>query len=222
MAAHPDDEVLGCGATIAKKAALGYEITLLILGEGATSRYKERDVKQSSTEIRNLRKNVLASAKILGIKSVEFGELPDNRFDSLDILDITKVVEGVKKKVSPDVIYTHHSADLNRDHQLTFRAVLTAFRPQPHEKNVSIYCFEVASSTEWQMPNSDNIFKPQLFEDVEGYIKTKIMAMEIYKSELRDYPHPRSLEAIKTYAQYRGITIGRKFAEAFEVVREMR
>ncbi len=215
IAAHPDDEILGCGATMARHISLGDHVETLILGEGATS----RDQNDAQQEVSSLRVQAQAANKILGVTSVHFGGLPDNRFDSRDLLDVIKVVEHFKRLVQPDVVYTHHSGDLNIDHRITFQAVLTAFRPIVGERLTELYSFEVASSTEWQHISGEYIFKPNVFVNVAGYIGKKLMAMSAYKSELRSYPHPRSLDALKVYAQRWGITVGMLYSEPFEAIR---
>jgi N-acetylglucosamine malate deacetylase 1 len=216
VAAHPDDEVLGCGGTIVKHAIAGDSVHLLILGEGITSRFTKRESGLGSKELDDLKRYINQSSKIMKIKNTHVFTLPDNRFDSVELLDIVKIVEKAKKEIRPDVIYTHHRADLNIDHRITFEAVLTACRPLQGETVKEIYSFEIPSSTEWSYPNS---FQPNIYVDISGTIKTKIAAMKAYKSEIRKWPHPRSEEAILTLAKKRGCEAGLDFAESFELVR---
>ncbi len=216
VAAHPDDEVLGCGGTMARLAREGHEVYALILGEGITSRYMKREGGLGSKAIKDLKGYTSNAAKLLKIRQIFTKDLPDNRFDACEFLDIVKIVEEIKAKVRPDVIYTHHRADLNIDHRITFEAVLTACRPLPGETVKKIISFEVPSSTEWNYPCS---FQPNVYMDISGTLKTKIAAMKAYKSEIRKWPHPRSVEAITILAKKRGVDSGLKAAEAFELVR---
>lgn len=212
VAAHPDDEVLGCGALMAKLAAAGSEVHVLILGEGKTSRGEGQEA------IEELHAEIKEAHRILGVTQTHIQNFPDNAFDSVPLIDIVKAVEEVKSQVQPEVIYTHYQGDLNIDHQLTCRAVLTATRPMAGEGVKAIYSFEILSSTEWNFPLS---FSPDTFVDIEDSLQKKVEAMAAYKSELRDYPHPRSLEGIKIQAQHRGLNVGLKAAEAFKLIRSL-
>jgi len=223
IASHPDDEVLGCGGTINKMSTEGHRVHILILGEGLTSRNTKRDMRVFQKKLNQLHKEVGKATKILGAASCEILNYPDNRFDSIDLLDIVKSIEIKKNIIKPDIIFTHHSEDLNIDHRITFQAVLTACRPLKNESVKEIYSFEIASSTEWQTQKPEYMFCPTQYVKLnESNLMKKIMAMEIYSSEKRKYPHPRSPEAIKILAQYRGVNIGVEFAECFEVVRRIK
>lgn len=222
IASHPDDEVLGCGGTMAKLAKEGHDVYSLILGEGVTSRDQQRDPGKRQEELNALRAQAAAANRLLGVKKVFTFNFPDNRFDTVALLDIIKTIESVKKQVRPDVVFTHHHGDLNIDHQITFRAVMTAFRPLKNEKTKEIYSFEVLSSTEWNMPSAVSYFMPSCFIDVSRSIKNKVRAMQKYGSEIRKFPHPRSAEAIEAAARKWGTGAGVAAAEAFEVVRLIR
>ena len=217
VAAHPDDEVLGCGGTIAKYSK-DNNIYLVILGEGISSRYIQRnEVKKK--ELLQLRKDSQKVGELLGIKEIFFFALPDNRFDTVSFLDIVKKVEEIIKKIKPEIIYTHYSGDLNIDHRLTFQAVLTATRPVKGCSVKEIYSFEIPSSTEWAYPDT---FRPNVFIDVTKTINKKIKALKRYKSEVKKFPHPRSEKAIKNIAGRWGSLAGLKYAEAFEMIRDIR
>ena len=221
VAAHPDDEILGCGGTMAMHSFKGDEVYVLILGEGVTSRDEKRDRERREKEIEDLKHQVEAANKIVGTKKTFLFDFPDNRFDSVPLLDIIKVVEKVKNEVMPDIVYTHHYGDLNIDHRLTFQAVLTACRPLKGESVKEIYSFEVPSSTEWAM-GRDDYFIPNRFVDIKDTLERKIDAMRAYSGEVREFPHPRSEAAIEALARVRGISVGLDCAEAFEVIRQVR
>lgn len=215
VAAHPDDEVLGAGGTISKHAKSGDQVSVLILGDGVTSR------GAGPEEIKRRTDQAKKAADILGVKDIILEALPDNKFDSVPLLDIVKKVEAALDKIKPNIVYTHFSDDLNIDHRLTFQAVLTACRPQPEFFVKKIMSFEILSSTEWQEKKKKSLFCPTYYNDIDDFIDKKIKAMEVYSEELKSYPHPRSKEGIKISAQYRGMEVGLKYAEAFQMVRDI-
>jgi len=215
VAAHPDDEVLGCGGTIARLAGEGYRVEVLILGEGITSRDKSRGDGQER-KLLSLKRDSRAANRVLKVHTVTFYDFPDNKFDSVPLLDIVKTVEKVKRSINPGIVFTHYGYDLNVDHRITFQAVLTATRPMGKEPVKDIYAFETLSSTEWGFHRS---FDPDCFFDISATIKTKLRAMSEYTGELEKFPHPRSLRGIEINAAYRGMQSGSRFAEAFRLIR---
>ncbi|MCP5105635.1 MAG: PIG-L family deacetylase [bacterium] len=219
IAAHPDDEILGCGGTAARLVKDGHEVYTVILGEGVTSRDDSRQREKRENEIAQLKKQIREANEVIGVKEVFAYDFPDNRFDSVPLLDIVKVIEAVKEKIKPDILFTHYENDLNVDHRVTYRAVMTASRPLAGETVKEIYSFEVLSSTEWNFPLS---FSPDCFWDIGGTVDLKVKAMEKYVSELRDYPHPRSLKGIRLNAETWGMKTGLNYAEAFKLVRLVR
>lgn len=221
VATHPDDEILGCGGTMARLVNEGHEIFIAILGEGATSRYDgQNTASQSATEA--LHGNCRKAADLLKIKNLYLYNLPDNRFDTVPLLDIIKIVEELIVQIKPSGIYTHTGGDLNIDHVLTHRAVVTAARPTSDCPVKDIYAFEVPSSTDWALAQFKPVFRPNVFVDISDTIDTKIKAMQIYEGEVRIFPHPRSPEALKTTARRWGSVVGCEYAEAFELIRMLR
>ncbi len=222
VAAHPDDEILGCGGTIAWHAARGDLVHILILGEGATSRDANRKVETRQPELDALNQTAIKSSKILGAQSIHFASLPDNRMDSIPLLDIVKIVENYVSQFKPQTLYTHHFGDLNLDHRLTQQAVITACRPQPHSCVKELFFFETPSSTEWQCTGSSTVFQPHYFVDISKTWNLKLEALRIYQAEMREWPHSRSIEAIESLAKWRGASIGVNAAEGFSVGRIIR
>lgn len=216
VAAHPDDEVLGCFGTVAKMIKDGYEAYTLILSGGKTSR---GEVEQA--ELDNLKVEMIKANKLIGIKEVFQADFPDNSFDKVPLLEIVKKIEELKTLIKPSIIFTHHIGDMNIDHQITHKAVLTATRPMADECVKTIYSMEVPSSTEWNSFFKETIFVPNVFFDITETIDKKVEAMAIYDSELRDYPHPRSLQFIKELAKTNGIKIGLNYSENFMLVRQI-
>jgi LmbE family N-acetylglucosaminyl deacetylase len=197
VAAHPDDEVLGCGGTIRRLVNEGKEVCVLILGEGATSR---------GDDPKPLREQAISANKILGVSKLYLGRLPDNRFDTVPLLDIVRMIECLD--LEPDCVFTHNEGDLNIDHQITNRAVQTAFRGVRE-----MYAFEVLSSTEKKRPLN---FLPDYYVDVEETIKTKQDAMTYYTSECVS---PRNQIGIAIQSLWRGIESGMLYAEGFKTLR---
>lgn len=223
VVAHPDDELLGLGASI-HHLINNYkcEVRSVILGEGITSRSENRDTELWEKELNMHRDNIYAAQKKIGYESVGVYDFPDNRFDCIDLLDIIKVVEKEKSSFQPDIIFTHHGGDVNIDHQRTFEAVITATRPMQNENVSTIITFETPSGTEWRASSDPRHFIPNFFiavlpEDVQA----KIEGMESYEFEKRPFPHPRSPEALKIQAQRWGVVVGSNFAEAFVIVRHI-
>jgi LmbE family N-acetylglucosaminyl deacetylase len=219
VAAHPDDEVLGCGGTVAKLSREGTEIHLLTLGEGITSRDFKRNPEKRESELKELKESTEKVADILGIKKIYFVNLPDNRFDTVALLDIVKKIEKIKNKFKSNIIFTHHKNDLNIDHRITFEAVMTASRPLKGERVKEIYSFEVPSSTEWSIVH---LFSPNVFVDIKATFNKKIKALKAYKSEIRQYPHPRSIQAVEIIARRWGTVVGKELVEALELIREIK
>lgn len=215
VAAHPDDEVLGCGGTIARHTASGDEVHILVVAEGVTSRDDARDAFKIRSEITALREAAMRAAQILGTLPPRFGDFPDNRLDSLVLLDVVKYIEAVIAEVKPGTIYTHHVGDLNIDHRIVHQAVVTACRPTPASSVETLLFFEVASSTEWQTAASGPAFVPNWFVNVTETLNLKLEALQAYKSEIRSWPHVRSIEALEHLARWRGASMGVDAAEAF-------
>ncbi len=218
VAAHPDDEMLGCGAAMAKWTAQGHAVSVAILGEGATSRYAAR-ADGLPAEVSDLQRAALAAARVVGVTDVSFHGLPDNRFDELPLLDIVKTVERRVAELGPHRVVTHHGSDLNVDHRATFEAVLTATRPKPGHPVKEVLAFEVASSTDWGFQAIEPVFRANYFEDVSDTIATKLAALGCYPTEMCAFPHPRSLETVAAMARRWGSVVGCAAAEAFQLVR---
>lgn len=223
VVAHPDDELLGLGATINRLVNdYNCQCRAVILGEGITSRSDTRDRESWNKELELHRRNIYSAQQAIGYESVGVYDFPDNRFDSVDLLDIIKVVEKEKEQFQPEVIFTHHGGDVNIDHQRTFEAVITATRPMQHERVKTIIAFETPSGTEWRAASDPRHFIPNLFFEIsEANLQAKIKGMESYEFEKRPYPHPRSPEALTIQAQRWGVSIGKYYAEAFMLVRNI-
>lgn len=219
VAAHPDDEVLGCGGTIKRLVNQGDEAYLLILSDGVTSRYNEITYEAEEAIINRFQES-LESNKAIGYKETFFCKFTDNCFDKETLLKLIKEIEKYITLLEPTIIFTHHYGDLNVDHRMVFNAVQTATRPIGEFAVREIYCFETLSSTEWNFLSSDK-FVPNYFVNIETTIQDKLEGMKCYKSELREFPHPRSLESLEVNAKRWGTVAGCAYAEAFECLRKI-
>src|SRR3989338_1918229 len=213
LAAHPDDEVLGCGGTIAKLADEGAIVHVAFLADGVFSRASEQAAQQ--LELASRRAAAQKACEILGVKSVSFGDFPDNRMDTIPLLDIIQAVGTLIVQHQPEIVFTHHAGDVNIDHRRLHEAVVTACRPQHGHPVKTLLCFEVPSSTEWQLPGSAPAFIPNWFVDISATLERKMAALEAYAGELRAWPHPRSRQGVEHLVHWRGATVGVDAAEAF-------
>ncbi len=213
VAAHPDDEVLGCGGTIIKYTDMGNKVYVVYMSDGVTSRNEENDIERRNAA-------AFSSCQILGVEPPKFLCLPDNKMDTVPFLDIVQLLEKVIDEIKPSIVYTHHSGDLNIDHRLTHDAVMTACRPIPGSCIREIFSFEVLSSTEWGVSNN-NPFIPTKFVDIGNTLERKMLALHAYNEEMREFPHSRSFESVKSLAKVRGSSVGIEMAECFQTIRRI-
>jgi LmbE family N-acetylglucosaminyl deacetylase len=214
VAAHPDDELLGLGGTLARHAAHGDKVTIALVADARSVRYEDETLQI-------VRRSAIQAAERLGVRDVRFIGLPDQRLDILPVIEVTQQIEAVLREVQPQIIYTHHRGDINRDHQVVHEATLTATRPYSTPYVQRILCYETPSATEWCGPFAEHSFIPNVFVDITNHLESKLHAMSAYTTELRSFPHPRSLEALRIRAAYWGSIIGVEAAEPFVLVREV-
>jgi LmbE family N-acetylglucosaminyl deacetylase len=221
VAAHPDDEVLGCGGVITRLAEEGHQVRVIILGEGITSRFDQRSQADPQL-VKELHNHSRKAASLMGVAELDLHDFPDNRFDTVPLLDFVKIIEKSINQFEPQIIYSHHGGDVNIDHVITHRAVMTATRPVRKCPVKEIYAFEVPSSTEWAFGQFQSAFQPTVFVDISATLETKVKAMQFYESEARFFPHPRSPEALRVTAKRWGSVVGLEHTEAFELIRSVR
>ena len=214
--AHPDDEVLGCGGSLARLSRSGASVHIFILATGLTSRGPA-----DKAALLALRDQAKAATARLGAATIDFADFPDNAMDNVPLLEIIKQVESFVIKIKPDLIFTHHSGDINIDHDLTQRAVMTATRALPSSKPFEVLACEVLSSTEFGPANKR--LQPHLYVRLtEEDVNAAIGALTCYEDEIRDWPHPRSAKTLEHQLRLRGAECGVDAAEAFEVLRMVR
>ena len=220
IAAHPDDDVLGCGGYMSSLSKDSI-IKVIFLAEGSSCRFSKEEISskvvKNAIKLRN--ECAIKSLEILNIKNFCFYNLPCGRLDQVPIIDINKIIENEIREFKPDIVFTHSNKDANNDHLIVHKATIIATRPGSDSSVSKLYAYEVLSSTEWKFTDS---FKPNFFHEItELDLKIKWKALEVYKSEMRPYPFPRSFEAIKSLAQFRGIQCSKHYAESFELIREI-
>ncbi len=214
ISAHPDDEILGCGGLIARIKKTN-KIQIVFLTDGVSSRKKDK----KNINIR--KKETLKLFNYLKINKPIFFNFNDNQLDSESLLDIVKKIESVIKTFKPNIVFTHYENCLNIDHQIAYKATITACRPLKKYNFIEqIISYEVPSSTEWMISNKF-IFKPNIYLNISKQIDDKIKYLKFYKSELKKYPHSRSIKGIKTVASFRGIASGCKYAEAYILIKKI-
>ena len=230
LAAHPDDEVLGMGGLLKKFSTSGHEIKVVFLATGImarrsgdynnSSKYSVSDelMNDMGKQISQLQKDAKNALSILGVKNIQFEDFPDNEMDMISNLEITKKIETIIDEFGPDTVYTHSQHDINVDHRQICDATITATRPKKNSNVKEVISFEVPSSTEWYFPQK---FSPNIFVDISKELKFKLKAMQVYKNELREFPHPRSIEALEIIAKRWGTVCGFNAAEAFCLVRSL-
>jgi LmbE family N-acetylglucosaminyl deacetylase len=214
IAAHPDDEVLGMGGTIAVHTSAGDDVRVLVVTDGSSTQYP------GDAEIRARKEQeALGAAKELGVEDYVHLDLPDMRLDTLEHIDVNRIVEQHVRDFVPQVVYTVHP-DVNRDHQVLFDSVAVATRPTPGQPVRRLLTYAPTSSTEWT-PAAVNWFQPNWYVDVTGTLERKLAAFARYETERREYPHPRSERAIRAAAEFHGTTSGFELAEPFVLVRSL-
>lgn len=208
---HPDDEVLGCGGTIAKYSDEGDEVYLCIVTKAYTPDWSMEFIENRPEEVKK-------ANRILGIKKTYFLDFPTVKLDTIPQKDLNEAISKVINEIKPDIVYFPHKGDLNKDHRLVFESSLVATRPL-HHKIKRILSYECLSETEWGQ--SIEAFNPNVYVDITKTLKTKIEAMKVYESEVKPHPHPRSLEMINILAKMRGGAVGLEAAESFILIREI-
>ncbi|MDD2362481.1 MAG: PIG-L family deacetylase [Oscillospiraceae bacterium] len=220
IAAHPDDEVYGMGGTIARLAKEGCEVNVLIVTDGSTSQYRNDPNLKDILEAKKLETEM--AKNVLGVKELYYGKLPDMRLDQTAHININQVIESTINLLNPDTVFTHFWGDVNMDHRCVYQSTLVAVRPTSEQCVKELYCYSVPSSTEWMPLTAATAFLPNTFVDISAYTNQKEQAILAYKTELREYPHPRSVEAVRLKDKSAGINVGLPFAEEFILLRNLK
>lgn len=219
IAAHPDDEVLGMGGTIVKLVKEGCVVDVLIVTDGSSSQYRDSDHLAEIIEAKKL--ETRNCADVLGVRDIYYGGLPDMKLDCTPHVDVNQAIEKVIDKIQPDTVFTHFWGDVNMDHQNVYKSTLVTVRPVLRQVVRELYCYRVPSSTEWTPNKADTMFMPNYFVDIEQYAEQKYKAFACYSTELRDYPHPRSVQYLRETDKAAGLRVGMLAAEEFVMLRKL-
>jgi LmbE family N-acetylglucosaminyl deacetylase len=216
IAAHPDDETYGMGGTIARHVLRGDHVAVMIMTDGVTARHTVTAPQEAAA---------LNACAALGVEDVRFARLPDQRLDAMPLLEVIRPIAAAINDIGAQIVYTHHRGDANQDHRTLFAATMVAIRPFGACPVLQAYSYEVASSTEWGAPFSETAFVPNHFVAISATLEAKLRAVAAYtatyESEVKPFPHPRSPEATRIYAQQRGVSVGMPAAEAFVTIRTL-
>lgn len=215
IAPHPDDEILGVGGTMAKRAASGDEVYVCVVTKGCPPLFNKEFIEQGRAECRE-------ADRLAGAKETLFLDFPAVMLETVPRYEFNGKIGEVISKIRPDEVYIPHRGDMQLDHQMVVDAAMVALRPKYAHTVCRIYAYETLSETGWNIPNTVNEFIPNVYEDISNFLNTKIKAMEIFKSQLAEYPNARSVGAIEALARYRGSTVSVSAAEAFSLVREIK
>lgn len=215
VAPHADDEVLGVGGTIAKNVTEGNEVYVCVVTHGVEPLFSKETERQ-------VREETLKAHELLGIKKTYFLEYPAVMLEQIERYKLNGSILDVVQKIEPDEVYIPHMGDMQKDHQIVNEAVMVAVRPKYEHKVYAVYAYETLSETEWNIPNTINAFIPTVYHDISGFLEKKKQALSCFKTQLSEFPNPRSLKAVDALAKYRGSTAGVRAAEAFVLIREIR
>lgn len=212
IAPHPDDEVLGCGATMAKYASAGHKVFVLVATRGSKKLYAD-------DRIENVRNEALRAHKVLGVTETYFLDFPAPELDTIPLYEISNEISKLIANVKAEILFLPHRGDIHNDHKVIFDAGLVAARPLQNCSVNEIYTYETVSETEWAIPIGSEVFIPNVYENIADFFSLKIQALQCFKSQLREFPNPRSIKNLKALANYRGATVGFEMAEAFCLIR---
>lgn len=215
MAPHPDDEILGCGGTIAKHIANGNNVYVCIVTKGTMPLFSDEIIRVGRDEC-------VSAHKYLGVKETTFLDFPAAMLEEIPRHELNDSLCRIVQRIKPEEVYIPHRGDMQLDHKMIVDAAMVALRPKYEHVAKRIYAYETLSETGWDIPNTVNEFIPTVYNDISDYLGRKLQAMRFYQSQLASYPNPRSIEALEALAKYRGSTVNKKAAEAFSLIREIR
>ena len=214
VAPHLDDEVLGCGGTIARHVAEGDEVQVAIVSMGDLALYPIEEEEAQRLELK-------AAHEVLGVAGVHFLDFPAPRLDTVPGYHLADAIGHVVRSVKPTIVYLPYRGDIHVDHRAVYLATLVATRPINACPVRQLLCYETLSETEWASPFGDEAFIPNVFVYISDFLPRKLQAFSCYESQLKQFPHPRSLEGIESLARFRGATVSVPAAEAFMLIRQI-
>lgn len=214
IAPHPDDEILGCGGTIAKHVTNGDDVYVAIVTKGTSPMFSPEIIEKGRDECKK-------ADSFLGVKETRFLDFPAAKMEEIPRYKLNDAFITVIQEIRPNIVYLPHRGDMQLDHKMTVDAAMVALRPKYDHIVKKIYAYETVSETGWDIPNLTNEFIPTMYNDISEYIEKKIKALSFFESQVADYPNARSLKAVEALAIFRGTTVNVAAAEAFMVIREI-
>lgn len=215
LAPHPDDEVLGCGGTIAKRGVRGDDVYVCVMTRGAEPLFSEESVVTA-------RRECMEADAVLGVKETVFLDFPAVMMENIQRYERNRAVLEIVRRICPEEVYIPHRGDMQLDHKLTADAAMVALRPKYGHTVKRIYAYETLSETGWDIPNTVNAFIPTVYQDISDYLDCKAEALRRFHSQISEYPNPRSVRAVRALAMFRGASVNVRAAEAFSLIREIR
>lgn len=214
ISAHPDDEVIGAGGTIARHVAQGDDVYWCVVTQGYTPPWPEEALQAA-------RQQVYEVQSVLGIREVFFCGFPTVKLNAVPYMELNSAIQRVVDQVRPETVYTTPRDDINQDHRIVFESTLVACRPLPGTSVRRLLCYEITTTTRFGLAPGASGFYPNVYVDISRYLDKKMEAMQVYQTEVREFPHPRSLEGIRLFAQERGVSMGFEAAECFQLIRDL-
>jgi LmbE family N-acetylglucosaminyl deacetylase len=218
IAPHCDDEILGCGGTMSKFISQGHNIYVAIVTNGHLGA-PELFTKEGTDKVRS---EALAAHKILGVKETFFLDFPAPKLDSIPAYQLSIRLASIVADKQIETMYLPHRGDIHKDHRITYEAALVAGRPINNSPVKQILAYETLSETEWAPPFGDDAFIPTVFENIEGHLEKKLEAFRCFSTQIKEFPHPRSLKTIEILSNLRGATVGLSNVESFMLIRDIR
>ncbi len=223
FAPHPDDEILGCGGTIARYIAEGHNVYVCIVTSGFPPLYEKDYQKAQENGWPHVQyPDIIKAHKLLGVKETFFLQFPTVQLETVPRYELNGKINDIVQRIAPDVVFIPHFGDMQRDHALVSEAVMVAVRPKYKNTVRYVYSYETLSETEWNVPHISNAFIPNIYIDIADFLKKKLEAIACFTTQIGEFPNPRSIEAVEALARLRGTTMMSEAAEAFSLIREYR
>jgi len=214
IAAHPDDETIGAGGVIARHVAQGDEVYWCIVTQGYSPPWSEETLAEARSQVDEVQ-------EVLGFREVFLLGFPTVKLNTVPYIDLCSALQQVVDQVQPEIVYTTPRDDINQDHRIVYEATLVAARPLPGSSVRRLLCYEISTTARFGLPAGSTGFAPNVFVDISRYLEKKLEAIRCYRTELREYPHPRSVKGLRLLAEERGLSVGLQAAECFQLVREL-
>jgi N-acetylglucosamine malate deacetylase 1 len=213
ISAHPDDETIGAGGTLARHVAYGDDVYWCVVTQAYPPQWSEAVIAEAARQVNEVQ-------HVLGFRQVFRLGFPTVKLNTVPYIDLSSALQRVIDDVRPEVVYTLSADDINLDHRIVYNSTLVAARPLPGSSIKRLLCYEIAPTARFGLPAGSHGFVANVFVDIADYLDRKLEAMACYKTELHEFPHPRSLQGLRLLAEERGLSVGLRAAECFQLIRE--